>query len=130
VTYGVQVIAVEEEDLMAASIRAQHHASAAKSLRERGEGGEGGEGGESMEAEDLIDRELDIFWDCLPDLVALDDSDPGNRKDGRENARGRSCVLRSYVLPPEVASKVEDGSLLHLSAGMHTSAYVSIRQHT
>ena len=103
---------------MAASIRAQHHASAAKSLRERGEGGEGGEGGERKEAEDLIDREHDIFWDCLPDLVALDGSDTGTRKDGRETARGRSCVMRSYVLPAEVASKVEDGSLLHLSAGM------------
>ena len=94
----VSVSAVDEEDLLAASVRCQE--SIASGL----------DGEFSAFQEDLIDREEDIFWDCGRDI------EPFDKCDDREVDPG--SWGGSYILPPDVASKIEDGRLDMLSSSL------------
>ena len=99
----VSVRAVEEEDLLAASLRCRDASAAAAA-----------DDDDPFPAfqEDLIDREEDIFWDCARDI------EPFDRGDGPLGDAGGGEDDVGYVLPPDVACRIEDGRLAMLSSSL------------
>ena len=94
----VSVMSVDEDDLLAASMMC-------KASMEAGPPQEAAFGDFQ---EDLIDREEDIFWDCAHAILPFEPADES----------GGGGALTEYVLPPDVASKLEDGSLDMLSQSL------------
>ena len=116
----VSVLAVEEENLVAASIRVldsvNTHVNESPSAApdNLGDGCSDavsvGSYGMSTLPDDLIDREEDVFWDSTPgahELVPFEAVDAGLELSHTERTE--------YVLPPEVLSCLEDGRLHRLA---------------
>ena len=100
----VSVLAVEEDDLLAASNVYKASMDAAPPHVHFG-----------GFLEDLIDREEDVFWDRVDVILPFDLVDEGAGGGSGGGGGGGRSALSEYVLPPDVASKLEDGKLEMLS---------------